>query len=72
MSSIAQQKIPFFSKYDRKSYLINSSRREVLHLVDFEGFDGEPVYCSCESFVLGKQRPCKHIKLILKSIKKLQ
>ena len=50
--------------YARGMYMVASSGREdVGHLVDFEGFDGEPVYCSCEAFTIGKLRPCKHIRL---------
>jgi hypothetical protein len=67
---MTQTKIPFFESYTRDSYLIESSRRPVMHLVDFEGFDGEKVYCSCEAFTIGKKRPCKHIKTILENVKK--
>ena len=62
-------KLPFFEPYARASYLMESSKRDLMHLVDFEGFDGEPVYCSCEAFTIGKVRPCKHIRIIFTSVK---
>ncbi len=68
---ILTQKIPFIARYDNRSFLVDSSNREIAHLVDFDGFDGHPVYCSCEAFTKGKQRPCKHIKLIMSAIKKI-
>ena len=64
-------KLPFFQPYTRSSFLIESSKRDVMHLVDFEGFDGEEVYCSCEAFTLGKQRPCRHIETITSYVKKI-
>ncbi len=65
MPKPATQKIPFVSRYDRASFLVDSSKRDIAHLIDFEGFDGKDVYCSCEAFTIGKQRPCKHIKLLM-------
>lgn len=50
--------------YDRGSYLVASDEDpEVQHLVDFEGFEDDPVACSCEAFTLSGHRPCKHIRL---------
>lgn len=65
------QKLPFFEPYTRSSYLVESTSRDIMHLVDFEGFEKEPVYCSCEAFTLGKARPCRHISIILTYVKKI-
>lgn len=52
--------------YARGMFMVESSTREgISHLVDLEGFDGEDIYCSCESFTLSKIRPCKHITYLL-------
>lgn len=57
--SSAPEAIP----YDRRSFLVQSmTRRDVFHLVDFEGFGEDDVVCTCEAFNLGKERPCRHIK----------
>lgn len=48
--------------YGRRSFLVPSAtRRGIEHLVDFEGHEQEPVVCTCEAFILGTMRPCKHI-----------
>ena len=64
--------LPFISPYTRNSFLVQSrTRAEVMHLVDFEGFDGQPIYCSCEAFTKGKRRPCKHIKILYSQVKQI-
>lgn len=48
--------------YTRNAYLVASgSRDEVVHLVDLEGYEQEPIVCTCEAFIYGGQRPCRHI-----------
>lgn len=52
--------------YTRKAYLVYSgTRSEVVHLVDLEGFEGDPVVCTCESFILGGVKICQHIKSVM-------
>lgn len=59
--------LPLVTPYSRLCFLVQSSKRkEVEHVVDLEGFDGEEVYCSCEAFTIGMVRPCKHIKNVIK------
>lgn len=49
--------------YGRLCFLVvSATRKDVHHLVDFEGSEDEKVVCTCEAFTLGKERPCKHIK----------
>ena len=49
--------------YSRSAILIRSAtRNDVKHLIDFEGDGEEKVVCTCEAFILGGARPCKHIK----------
>jgi hypothetical protein len=63
-----QKRFIFWQPYNKNSFLVDSEKRDdVKHLVDFEGFDGEPVSCSCEAFTLGKQKPCRHIKLLIET-----
>ena len=67
---MTQHILPFLIPYTRKAWLVQSATRsDVGHLVDFEGFDGKPVYCSCEAFTIGKKQPCKHIKTIMNCVK---
>lgn len=48
--------------YSRLALLVGSAtRRGISHLVDFEGHEGEPVVCTCESFIMGGMRPCRHM-----------
>lgn len=53
------------SPYTRNAYLVESSTRtEVSHLVDLEGYEKEKVVCTCEAFIYGGARPCPHIKSV--------
>ena len=48
--------------YSRGTLLIKSAtRRGISHLVDFEGDGIDAIVCTCESFILGHLRPCKHM-----------
>lgn len=48
--------------YTRNAFLVQSETREsILHLVDLEGYGREKVVCTCEAFIQGGVRPCKHI-----------
>lgn len=49
------------TSYGRRSLLIDSATRHGQHLVDFEGHEHEPVVCTCEAFIMGHMRPCRHI-----------
>ena len=55
--------------YTRLAYLVQSATRpDVEHLVDLEGFDTEPVVCTCEAFIKGHARPCIHIRSVAFSV----
>lgn len=48
--------------YSRKALMVASATRAgIMHLVDFEGHDQEPIVCTCEAFILGHARPCRHM-----------
>lgn len=48
--------------YGRGALLVGSvSRREAVHVVDFEGDGKDSVVCTCEAFIMGGARPCQHI-----------
>lgn len=64
-SKQSQLSLEWITPYNTGSFLIESFTREgISHLVDFFGFEKEPIYCSCEAFTIGKENPCKHIKSI--------
>lgn len=49
--------------YTRAAYLVPSRTREgIVHLVDLEGYEREKQVCTCESFIYGGARPCRHIR----------
>jgi len=55
----------FVRPYTRLTYLVQSATRPgVEHLVDLEGFEHEPVVCTCEAFIQGGARPCSHIESV--------
>ena len=48
--------------YTRNAFLVQSETRNgIEHLVDLEGYGRESVVCTCEAFIQGGVRPCKHI-----------
>lgn len=48
--------------YTRLAYLVESSSRpDVMHLVDLEGFEREKVVCTCEDFLYNGNKHCAHI-----------
>ena len=48
--------------YSRGTLLIGSAtRRGISHLVDFEGDGKDSIICTCESFIMGHARPCRHM-----------
>lgn len=53
MRAIPYSRMAFFAK--------SSTRRGVMHLVDFEGFGRAKIVCTCEDFLLGGNKACKHI-----------
>lgn len=60
--------LPLFhliESYTRGAYLVQSGTRDdVKHLVDLEGDGDEEVVCTCEAFIYGGARPCRHIKSV--------
>ncbi len=51
--------------YDRMSVLVESATRQgIVHLIDFEGYGSDKIVCTCESFILGGQKFCKHIRAL--------
>lgn len=49
--------------YTRNAFLVPSDTlEEVEYLVDLEGFEQEKEVCTCAAFIMGGQRPCKHIR----------
>lgn len=67
-----QLKITFPARivtYARNMVMVESgTRSDIGHLIDLDGFDGEPIYCSCESFTIGHVRPCRHIKTLINKL----
>ena len=70
MKKIKQPRLfPIVIPYGRNTYLVVSdTRNDITHLVDLEGYGKERVICTCEAFIMGHQRPCKHIKSLIISI----
>jgi hypothetical protein len=62
-----QRRISFIQPYNLGSFLVSSQSREGEHLVDFTGSEEERVVCTCESFIMGKARPCRHIRLLVET-----
>lgn len=62
-----QLKISFIHPYNFGSFLVDSASREGEHLVDFTGSGEERVVCTCEAFIMGKARPCRHIRLLVET-----
>ncbi len=61
-----QRRMTFVTPYSRNAYLVDSeSDAGITYLVDLEGDNGEPIVCTCEAFILGGRRPCKHIEKFL-------
>lgn len=50
----------FVEPFDRGSFLVKSRSREGSHVVDIE-----TITCTCEAFILGKQKACFHMKMVL-------
>ena len=51
------------TSYDRMSVLVESATRQgIVHLVDFEGHGSDKIICTCEAFILGGDKLCKHIR----------
>lgn len=48
--------------YTRGAVLVTSASRRGAHVVDFEGDGQDAIVCTCESFILGGVRPCRHIR----------
>ena len=62
------KQLPLFhlvTPYTRLAYLVQSATRaDVAHLVDLEGFDRQPVVCTCEDFIYNGNRHCGHIRSV--------
>ena len=67
MKKVHQRKLfQIIQLYTRRAYLVESdTRAEIVHLVDMEGDGEDKAVCTCESFILGHARPCKHIKNVM-------
>lgn len=49
--------------YDRMSVLVKSATRQgLVHLIDFEGHGTDRIVCTCEAFIMGGDKLCKHIR----------
>lgn len=55
----------FVTPYSRLSWLVESSTRTgVFHLVDLEGYERQPVVCTCEDFIYNRNKHCPHIQAV--------
>jgi predicted nucleic acid-binding Zn finger protein len=53
------------TSYDRMSVLVRSATRQgIVHLIDFEGHERDKIVCTCEAFILGGDKRCKHIRAL--------
>lgn len=51
--------------YGRGSLLVGSaSHPGEVHVVDFEGHGTDKVVCTCEAFIRGHMRPCRHLRAV--------
>lgn len=48
-------------------YVTSASRKDLVHVVDLEGFEKWPTICDCESFRY-HERPCRHIVAAIEAI----
>lgn len=66
-------------QHERDSFLVSSeSELDSFYLIDLAGDEQNRITCTCDSFVLGKNKQCKHIinflnkTMVIKSVQEAE